>query len=83
MLKGCMEIFGKLYEKHGERLILDTYSPKNGTYRLIRFDGEKFELLHTVEVKTDKKAGETGADCDSETYYSLKFYDYYLSLIHI
>ena len=28
MLKGCMEIFGKLYEKHGERLILDTYSPE-------------------------------------------------------
>lgn len=81
MLKGCMEIFGKLYEKHGERLILDTYSPKNGTYRLIRFDGEKFELLHTVEVKTDKKAGETGADCDSETYYSLKFYDYYSKLL--
>lgn len=83
MLKGCMEIFSKLYEKKGERLILDAYTPKNGIYRIISFDGEQFKIINTAAVKTNKKTNETERDCDSETFYDIKFYDYYSKLLTI
>lgn len=81
MLKGCMEIFSKLYKKDGERLILDAYTPKNGIYRIISFDGEQFKILNTVSIRTNRKTNETERDCDSATFYDIKFYDYYSKLL--
>jgi len=81
MLKGCMEIFVKLYDEKGERLILDTYTPKNGIYRIITFDGEQFKIQNTTAIKTNKKTNETERDCGSETFYDIKLYDYYSKLL--
>ena len=39
MLKDCLEVFKTLYEEHGDKLIIDTYTLGEGSYVLVKKDG--------------------------------------------
>lgn len=44
MLKECLEVFEKMYKKHGDKLIIDNYNLSEGTYILVK-DDESLEVL--------------------------------------
>lgn len=48
MLQDCLDIFEQKYREKGERLILDNYELKEGTYRIVIIDGEEFNISRTV-----------------------------------
>lgn len=56
MLKDCLEIFEKLYEEHGERLITDSYKLPEGSYVKVLDDGS-YEI-----TEIDKKSDDTITD---------------------
>ena len=53
MLKDCLEVFKKMYEEHGESLIIDSYVLGEGSYVLVKKDGD-IETLEVSKKDTDK-----------------------------
>lgn len=55
MLKDCLEVFKNMYEKEGDKLILDSYVLAEGSYLLVKKDGtiEKLEVSKKDTDKTD------------------------------
>ncbi|MFT3983431.1 MAG: type I-B CRISPR-associated protein Cas8b/Csh1 [Lachnospiraceae bacterium] len=83
MLKEALEVFERMLEQEsGERLVLDSHIPKDGTYRLIEIDGESFRIYKTLDIRNDKKSrtiiGETDPD-----YLYIKTLDYYSKLLEM
>lgn len=77
MLQNCLDIFEKKYREHGERLILDNYELKEGTYKLILIDDD-FRITDTLDVKRPKRGDQENNDnANSKLIADLKFYDYH------
>lgn len=55
MLKESLEVFKKELDKHGDKLILDSYIPADGTYIIVDIEESVFTIKETIEVKFDKK----------------------------
>lgn len=55
MLKQAIEIFKQEYDNKGENMILDTYIPADGTYIIINFKDNDFEIAKTINIKYDRK----------------------------
>ncbi len=53
MLKDCLEVFKKMYEEHGDKLIIDSYTLSEGSYLLVKKDGS-IEVLEVSKKDTDK-----------------------------
>ncbi|MBD7912304.1 type I-B CRISPR-associated protein Cas8b/Csh1 [Clostridium cibarium] len=67
MLKDCLEVFKRELNAKGEKLITDTYVPKDGTYIIVAPTNDAYEIKEIVQIKQDKKA--KGID-KSHSYYS-------------
>ena len=77
-----MDVFEQMLDKHGERLILDEYVPKNGTYRLITLTEEGFRVEHTLDIQYDRKADAMIGKEDSK-YELICYLDYWSKLVSI
>ena len=53
MLKDCLEVFKHMYEKDGDKLIIDSYTLSEGSYVLVKKDGS-IEVLEVSKKDTDK-----------------------------
>ncbi|WP_148552150.1 type I-B CRISPR-associated protein Cas8b/Csh1 [Paraclostridium bifermentans] len=59
MLKDCIEVFTKEYDKYGDKLILDNYIPSDGKYILLSTEGQSdFKIEYSIDIKYNKKTGE-------------------------
>lgn len=55
MLKESLEVFKKELDEYGDKLILDSYIPADGTYVIVDIEENVFTVKETIEVKFDKK----------------------------
>ena len=55
MLRDCLNIFEQLYEKEGDRLILDNYIPSDGSYILVNSKGEIAKVKNFQKPKGIKE----------------------------
>ena len=56
MIDECLEIFRKLYEREGEKLIINKHIPKDGTYILV--DIKSGKILKKLDIFYNKKTKE-------------------------
>ncbi|MEG0128105.1 type I-B CRISPR-associated protein Cas8b/Csh1 [Clostridium sp.] len=81
MLNQALEIFKEMYEKegYGDRLILDSYIPSDGTYIIVIPYKDSFRVEEEINIKYDKKIG----DIDRTNKYMpfICLADYYSILI--
>lgn len=77
-----MDVFEQMLDKHGDRLILDEYVPKNGTYRLIVLTEEGFRLEHTLDIQYNLKADAMIGKEDSK-YELICYLDYWSKLVNM
>ena len=71
---------GDVGRKKGERLILDEYLPKNGTYRLLFLTESGYWIGDTLEIQYDRKEGKI-AGSESKYYDLICYLDYWSKLI--
>ena len=81
MLKECIEVFEKELNSKGERLLLDSYLPTEGTYIIVTEENSSFVIKdeNVIEVKYDKKTKEP-MNSESELN-KIRAKDYYSRLI--
>lgn len=79
MLQEGLAVFQRMREKN-DRLILDEYVPKDGTYRLIELTDDGYQTGKTLYIRYDKKTGEIIGKADSD-YPFFCYLDYYSKLI--
>lgn len=79
MLQEVLTVFQRMREKN-DRLILDEYVPKDGTYRLIELTDDGYQTGKTLYIRYDKKTGEIIGKADSD-YPFFCYLDYYSKLI--
>ncbi|OOM81334.1 type I-B CRISPR-associated protein Cas8b/Csh1 [Clostridium sp. BL-8] len=80
MLKDCLKVFEKVLEKSaGDKLIIDSYIPADGTYVVVSPKDESYEIKEVVNIKLDKKTKEV--DRSNNYYEDLCTYDYNSKLI--
>lgn len=72
VLKDCLDVFREIYEKEGEKYIIDSYALSQGSYVLIDADGY---VARKLEV------GKKDNDTTSEDYKYFKQLDYLSRLI--
>lgn len=77
MLQNCLNIFEKNPDM--DRLVLDTYTPADGTYLILEESGNGFQKKVLLEVKQDKKTKEL--NITEEERRSISYYDYNSKLI--
>lgn len=80
MLKELMDVFEQMLGQYGERLILDEYVPKNGTYRLIVLTEEEYRVEHTLDIRYESKTGTIIGKEDSK-YELICYMDYWSKII--
>lgn len=80
MLKDCLEVFKNVLEKsEGDKLIIDSYIPADGTYIIVSPKDETYEIKDVINIKLDKKTKEI--DKSNEYYEDVCKYDYNSKLI--
>ena len=81
MLSEALEAFKAMLDKDGDRIILDMYVPKDGTYRIIELkDDGSYEILKTLDIRYNKK--ERILEGREDPYFGeLRFYDYNSKLL--
>ncbi len=80
MLKDCLKVFENVLEKsEGDKLIIDSYIPADGTYIIVSPKDEVYEIKDPVNIKLDKKTKEI--DRSNKYYEDLCNYDYNSKLI--
>lgn len=80
MLRELMDVFQEMLDKEGERLVLDEYVPKNGTYRLIMLKENDYSVVHTLDIQYERKTGKVIGEND-ERYRLICFLDYWSKLV--
>lgn len=78
MLNELLEVFQKKYQEYGDKLILDSYIPKDGTYLLV--DYNDWQIKKELEIKFDKKNKEVTNRNDIDFDF-IAACDYYSSLL--
>lgn len=82
MIKEALEVFKHMFDENGEALIIDSYIPKDGTYRIIELTDDNYKILKTLEIKNDKK-NNTIIGSEDEDYKFICELDYYSKLIEM
>lgn len=80
MLKECIRVFETVLLKEqqkGHDLVLDSYIPSDGTYILVKPNGE---MREPVDIKLNKKTREIEIS-DSQYLDKIKFYDFHSQLV--
>ena len=82
MLKEGVVAFKKKLDYYGDRFVIDSYTLKDGTYRLIYMTDDDWRMENPVDIHYDRKnkimVGETDKD-----FYFIKRLDYYSKLIEM
>lgn len=78
MINEFLEIFKKVYEKHGDQYVIDEYIPKDGTYILV--DYNTWNIESKVEIKYDKKKKEIIGESNKDFSF-IAACDYYSNLL--
>ncbi len=79
MLKECLEVFKHELEEKGNKIILDTYVPADGTYVIAEPKEDSFEIKEVVNIKQDKKTKEI--DRSNKYFDDICAWDYNSKLI--
>lgn len=79
MLQDCIRIFEKNPNMY--KLILDTYTPADGTYLFMEESGDGFKQKELLEVKQDKKTKELNITEEEKS--RISYYDYNSKLLTI
>lgn len=58
MLSQILDVFKKEYEKHGDKMILDSYIPAEGTYVIVVPQGDGFKIDEKVNIKINRESKE-------------------------
>ncbi|QYR64037.1 hypothetical protein [Fusobacterium animalis] len=78
MIDEALEVFKKIYDKEGEKLVVNKHIPKDGTYILVNIKSGK--IIEKLNISYDKKAKKV--DGEFNQYYSyFKAFDYYSNLV--
>lgn len=78
MIDEVLEVFKKIYDKEGEKLVVNKHIPKDGTYILVSIKSEK--IIEKLNIFYDKKAKKV--DGEFNQYYSyIRAFDYYSNLV--
>lgn len=78
MIDEALEVFKKIYDKEGEKLVVSKHIPKDGTYILVNKKSGK--IIEKLNISYDKKAKKV--DGEFNQYYSyFKAFDYYSNLV--
>lgn len=77
-----MEVFEQMLQKKGDRLVLDEYVPKAGTYRIIKLTEDSYEVIKTLEIRYNRKSDEIIGKTDS-IYDKLCYMDYCTKLVEM
>ena len=80
MIDECLEVFRKLYEREGEKLIINKHIPKDGTYILV--DIKSGKILEKLDIFYNKKTKEIEGFLN-QNYEYFRAYDYYSNLVDI
>ena len=81
MLKDCLDVFERQLQREGDRLIIDSYVPKDGTYLIVKKTGDSFELdQEFINIKLDKATGRLSGESHFD-FPTIKEWDYYSKLI--
>ena len=78
MIDECLEVFRKLYEREGEKLIINKHIPKDGTYILV--DIKSGKILEKLDIFYNKKTKEIEGFLN-QNYEYFRAYDYYSNLV--
>ena len=75
MIDEALEVFKKIYDKEGEKLVVNKHIPKDGTYILVNIKSGK--IIKKLNISYDKKV-----DREFNYYYRyVKAFDYYSNLV--
>lgn len=80
MLKDCLEIFKTLLNENGDKYIMDSYIPADGTYVLVEPKNSSYEIREVIDIKLDKKTKEISGKSNSN-FKNICTYDYNSKLI--
>lgn len=81
MLQEALEVFNKMLLKN-DRIVIDSYNLKDGTYRLIEMKDDEWQIKKTIDIFFDKKKKEIVGKNDEE-YFLIKQLDYYSKLLEM
>ena len=78
MIDEALEVFKKIYDKEGEKLVVNKHIPKDGTYILVNIKSGK--IIKTLSISYDKKSKKV--DGELNPYYGyFRAFDYYSNLV--
>ena len=78
MIDEALEVFKKIYDKEGEKLVVNKHIPKDGTYILVNIKSGK--IIEKLDISYDKKTKKI--DGELNQYYSyFRAFDYYSNLV--
>jgi len=78
LIDEALEVFKKIYDKEGEKLVVNKHIPKDGTYILVSIKSGK--IIEKLNIFYDKKAKKV--DGEFNQYYSyIRAFDYYSNLV--
>lgn len=78
MIDEALEVFRKIYDKEGEKLVVNKHIPKDGTYILVNIKSGK--IIEKLNIFYDKKSKKI--DGELNQYYGyFRAFDYYSNLV--
>ena len=80
MLKDCLEVFKKKLGENGDKYIIDSYIPADGTYIIVEPKNDSYEIREVIDIKLDKKTKEINQKGNSN-FEKICTYDYASKLI--
>ena len=80
MLKDCLEVFKKKLDENGDKYIIDSYIPADGTYIIVEPKNDSYEIREVIDIKLDKKTKEINQKGNSN-FEKICTYDYTSKLI--
>jgi len=78
LIDEALEVFKKIYDKEGEKLVVSKHIPKDGTYILVNKKSEK--IIETLNISYDKKNKKINGELN-QYYGYVRAFDYYSNLV--
>jgi len=78
LIDEALEVFKKIYDKEGEKLVVSKHIPKDGTYILVNKKSGK--IIETLNISYDKKNKKINGELN-QYYGYVRAFDYYSNLV--
>lgn len=78
MIDEALEVFKKIYDKEGEKVVVNKHIPKDGTYILVNIKSGK--IIETLNISYDKKNKKINGELN-QYYGYVRAFDYYSNLV--